>query len=117
MDPITIDAGFRMMLVDRFDVRSLQHAKDLVVLLAEQDLVVRDPELVRRRVLQLLQGVGRHRLHGMGIYESRHSCHLLSTDCRYCSVWLTDRAYFWRASLQARGNGLTTNIGYPKLFI
>ena len=51
MDPVTLDAGLRMMLFNRFGVRAVQHAIDLVVLLAEQDVVVRDPELVRRRLL------------------------------------------------------------------
>ena len=78
VDTVTLDAGLRMMLFDRFEVRGVQHAIDLVVLLAEQDVVVRDPELVRRRILQLVQGVRRERLHGMGIDELRHGCHLLS---------------------------------------
>ncbi len=77
MDPVTLDAGLRMMLVDRFGVRGVQHAIDLVVLVAEQDVVVRDPELVRRCILQLAQLVRRERLHGMGIDELRHGCHLL----------------------------------------
>ena len=65
-----------MMLVDRFGVRGVQHAIDHVFLLAEQDVVVRDAELVRRRVLQLLQLVRRERRHGMGIDKLRHGCHL-----------------------------------------
>ena len=51
VDPITLDAGLRMMLVDRFGVRGVKHTIDLVVVLAEQDVVMRDPELVWRRIL------------------------------------------------------------------
>jgi hypothetical protein len=47
IDTVTLDASLGMMLFDRFTVRGVQHAIDLVVLLAEQDVVVRDPELVR----------------------------------------------------------------------
>ena len=72
IDTVTLDASLGMMLFDRFTVRGVQHAIDLVVLLAEQDVVVRDPELVRRRILQLVQGVPSERLHGMGIDELRH---------------------------------------------
>ncbi len=78
VDTVTLDAGLRMMLFDRFDARGIQHAIDLVFLLAEQDVVVRDTKLVRRRILQLVQLVRRERLHGMGIDELRHGCHLLS---------------------------------------
>ena len=46
LDPVTLDAGLRMMLVDRLEARGVQHAIDHVVLLTEQDVVVRDPELV-----------------------------------------------------------------------
>jgi hypothetical protein len=42
--------------------------------------VVRDPELVPRRILQLAQDVRRERLHGMGIDELWHGCHLLCYD-------------------------------------
>jgi len=80
VDTVTLDVGLSMMLFDRFEVRGVQHAIDLVVLLAEQDVVVRDPELVRRRILQLAQDVRRERLHGMGIDELWHGCHLLYYD-------------------------------------
>ena len=78
VDTFTGDAGLRMMLLNRFDVRGIQHAIDLVVLLAIQDIVVCDPELVRRRILQFVQLVRRERFHGVGIDEPRHGCHLLS---------------------------------------
>lgn len=78
VNTVALNAGLRMMLFDRFDARSVQHAIDSVFLLAEQGVVVRDPELVRRRILQLVQGLRRERLHGMGIDESGHGCHLLS---------------------------------------
>ncbi len=77
VDKVALDAGLRMMLVDRFGVRGIQHAINHVVLLAKQDVVVRDSELVRRRVLQTVQFVRRERLHGMGIDELRHGCHVL----------------------------------------
>lgn len=72
IDTVTLDASLGMMLFDRFTVRGVQHAIDLVVLLAEQDVVVRDPELVWGRILQLIELLAREWLHGMGIDELRH---------------------------------------------
>jgi len=89
VDKVTLDAGLGMMLVDRFGVRGVQHAIDLVVLLAKQDVVVRDPELVRRRVLQLVQLVRRERRHGMGIDKLRHGCNLLLPFGGFAAVVVT----------------------------
>ena len=77
MDTLTGNAGLGMMLFDGFTVWGVQHARDLVVLLAEQDVVVRDPELVRGRILQLVELLAREWLHGMGIDELRHRGRLL----------------------------------------
>jgi hypothetical protein len=77
VDTLTGNAGLGMMLFDGFTVRGVQHAIDLVVLLAEQDVVMRDPELVRGRILQLVELLAREWLHGMGIDELRHRGRLL----------------------------------------
>jgi len=77
VDTVTRDPGLRMMLFDRFEVRGVQHAIDFVFLLAEQDVMVCDPELVRWRILQLVQLVRCERRHGMGIDELRHGYYLL----------------------------------------
>ena len=77
VDKVTGDAGPRMMFVDRFFVWGVQHTIDFVVFFAEQNVVVRDPELVRRRILQIVELVRREWRHGMGIDEPWHGYNLL----------------------------------------
>src|SRR5881396_3735694 len=52
VNPIAANPEFRMVLLDCLPVRGLEDAVQLVLRLAEQDVVVRDAELVRGRRLR-----------------------------------------------------------------
>ncbi len=56
-----------MMFFHRFPVRGIEDAPDLVFFLAEQDIMMRHAEFIRRRALGLAKLLRRHRVHFMGV--------------------------------------------------
>src|SRR5256886_17486214 len=72
VNPIAANPELCVVLLDRLPVGGIEDAVQLVLRLAEQDVVVRDAELVRGRSLRGAELVRRQGVHRMLVNELRH---------------------------------------------
>src|SRR2546430_14179144 len=72
VNPIAANPELCVVLLDRLPVGGIEDAVQLVLRLAEEDVVVRDAELVRGRSLRGAELVRRQGVHRMLVNELRH---------------------------------------------
>ena len=72
MNPVAADSDFRVVLLDRRLIRRVEHAVDLVLGLAIQNVVMTDAKLVGWGRLSRPELFGRQRVHWVRIDEFRH---------------------------------------------